>query len=405
MPTQPITRICFWWSIACKSILPVFEAANQLPGVSCRVVCARGVSPSRKKLGWTESELPDFPIEVLADQGWEGYVTRVVGEESDSFHLLNSHYSIPKLNFAIDLLNARNIPYGLITESPINMESGWRSLAKQVYVDYLLRFQRPEARRKAIITYGLSGPSASSMSAFERAGWKTNRVLPFGYFPARSPLGSERTRSLNDVPWLFCSGVIERIKGHALLIDALSGLAEEGLTDWKLHVTGYGRQRELLERLVNRRGLSKHIEFTGVLPVERYQALLADSDLVVAPGYREPWGIRVNEALLAGVPVVVSDGLGAACLVRESGAGLVFRSGSASELAASIRQALTSAETRIEWKRRIEAYRHQIEPAAAARYLVDTLQQLAAGASHGAISTSQPSSFALWARSVESARP
>jgi glycosyltransferase involved in cell wall biosynthesis len=56
-------------------------------------------------------------------------------------------------------------------------------------------------------------------------------------------------------------------------------------------------------------------------------------DILVAPGYCEPWGIRVNESLQRGQPVICSDGLGASDLIVESGCGMVFQRDNYKQLA------------------------------------------------------------------------
>lgn len=57
------------------------------------------------------------------------------------------------------------------------------------------------------------------------------------------------------------------------------------------------------------------------------------------PSDHEPWGLVVNEAMLAGVPPVVSDRVGCACdLVR--GTGYIYPCGDTGALAAALHRAL-----------------------------------------------------------------
>lgn len=65
----------------------------------------------------------------------------------------------------------------------------------------------------------------------------------------------------------------------------------------------------------------------------RLADLLAASDLVVAPGPLETFGLAALEALACGTPVLAPDQGGGAELVERSGGGLRFACGSASDLA------------------------------------------------------------------------
>ena len=80
---------------------------------------------------------------------------------------------------------------------------------------------------------------------------------------------------------------------------------------------------------------------TGRLPWKGLVPLYLAADVLALPSRVEPWGLVVNEALLLGCPVVVTEAVGAAeDLVRDPGAGLVVPAGDASSLAAALAQIL-----------------------------------------------------------------
>ena len=64
------------------------------------------------------------------------------------------------------------------------------------------------------------------------------------------------------------------------------------------------------------------------------------SDLMVLPSRQgETWGLVVNEALLHGLPVVVSEGVGSAPdLVRTSECGAIFETGKVESLAEGLKK-------------------------------------------------------------------
>jgi glycosyltransferase involved in cell wall biosynthesis len=79
----------------------------------------------------------------------------------------------------------------------------------------------------------------------------------------------------------------------------------------------------------------------------------AAADVLVLPSiqtrtFREPWGLVVNEAMNRGLPVIVSDAVGAAAggLVRDERNGLVIPAGDAGALAGAMRRLAADAPLR-----------------------------------------------------------
>lgn len=80
-----------------------------------------------------------------------------------------------------------------------------------------------------------------------------------------------------------------------------------------------------------------NVEFTGFLEgadlTKRYIAV----DVFVLPSLSEAWGLVVNEAMEAGLPVIVSDRVGARkTLVQHGVNGLVFQAGNSKNLASKL---------------------------------------------------------------------
>ena len=71
-------------------------------------------------------------------------------------------------------------------------------------------------------------------------------------------------------------------------------------------VVGSGPERSRLE------GLGTHAIFTGELPHDRVAEAYAAADVFALLSLHEPWGVAVNEAAAAGLPLVLSDRVGAA---------------------------------------------------------------------------------------------
>lgn len=105
-------------------------------------------------------------------------------------------------------------------------------------------------------------------------------------------------------------------------------------------------ESERLLRMAADLGVCDRLRFLGRVEGNRKWALIAGADLLVLPSLSENWGMVVTEALGMGTPVVVTEGVGTAALVRQHGLGLVV-DGTAAGLSAAIQELLADRERRL----------------------------------------------------------
>lgn len=89
------------------------------------------------------------------------------------------------------------------------------------------------------------------------------------------------------------------------------------------------------------------VRFLGFQNQSALPAIYAAADIFVLPSAGEPWGLTVNEAMAAGLPVVVTDEVGAAPdLVADKGTGIVYRCGDIDALWKGLAELAASAPLR-----------------------------------------------------------
>ena len=91
-----------------------------------------------------------------------------------------------------------------------------------------------------------------------------------------------------------------------------------------------------LKAQVNSMGISNKVYFTGYLNAKQVQKMYKCADIAVFPSTYEPFGIVALEAMLAGVPVVVSDVGGLNEIVEHGINGMKSYAGNPNSLADSI---------------------------------------------------------------------
>ncbi len=173
----------------------------------------------------------------------------------------------------------------------------------------------------------IAAVSASVRDAFERRYGKSVPVSIL-YNPVdpeeirrkgqdTAPQGwSERQQTFRIVS----AGRLAPQKGYDRLLRGCGMLCKEGY-DLEVRIAGEGPQRKELEEMITMLGLTGKVRLPGFLP--NPYALIAGADLFVAPSRSEGYSTAVTEALILGVPVLVTDCSGMRELIGEKGCGLV----------------------------------------------------------------------------------
>jgi glycosyltransferase involved in cell wall biosynthesis len=136
------------------------------------------------------------------------------------------------------------------------------------------------------------------------------------------------------------SGKLISIKAPELLVRSAKSLPEEVRRRIVVVIVGDGAMRGDLERECQT-DPSVDCRFVGFVNQRALSQYYHGADVLVLPSLGETWGLVVNEALLHGLPCVVSSMVGSAADLVESGlTGEVFESGSSESLAAALHRAM-----------------------------------------------------------------
>jgi glycosyltransferase involved in cell wall biosynthesis len=120
--------------------------------------------------------------------------------------------------------------------------------------------------------------------------------------------------------------------------DVLAAFAAANLPDAILLIAGDGPDAEALKAQAQKLGCGVKAKFLGFANQSELPAIYTMSDLMILPSEYEPFGLVVNEAMLCGCAVAVSDRVGAGRdLVLPVDPRCVFPAGDTDALAALLR--------------------------------------------------------------------
>jgi glycosyltransferase involved in cell wall biosynthesis len=126
----------------------------------------------------------------------------------------------------------------------------------------------------------------------------------------------EHKEQTAEVKFMTCSDLISR-KGIDLLISAFVRAADSN-PHISLTIVGDGPEREDLIALVPKE-VRDRITFAGSVPFAERIVFFAQADIFVHPSRHDGWGVVIQEALCAGLPVIATKQTGAAYELVEEG--------------------------------------------------------------------------------------
>jgi glycosyltransferase involved in cell wall biosynthesis len=136
---------------------------------------------------------------------------------------------------------------------------------------------------------------------------------------------------------VFCAKFISRKRPQ----DLVQAFAVANVPNSYLVLVGDGPLRETLENQVDQLGIADRVKFLGFVNYSRLPAVYVSSNLLVHPAEWEPYGLPVNEAMVCGIPVVVSDRVGAGYdLVNQGTTGFTYPCGNVDTLASILKTTL-----------------------------------------------------------------
>lgn len=150
------------------------------------------------------------------------------------------------------------------------------------------------------------------------------RIFNIPYHCDLAPFAAEprAPRPALPITFFFCGQMIAR-KGLDLLLAAFAGLPDVS------RLLLVGREAELPRLLAALDpSVRERVHYAGFQAPEALPKFFAQADVFVLPSRHDGWGVVVNQALGAGLPIIASDSVGAAHdLVREGENGFIFPAG------------------------------------------------------------------------------
>ena len=262
-----------------------------------------------------------FPVPVLRRLYWSPLMKTALDKQMSGFDVLHTHSVFLWPTWAAArVAKSRRVPYflaprGMLVRDLIQRKSHWlksawikliesRNLADAASIHVTSPLEAEELRN-----LGLRLPEIA--------------LVPNGVDimkPAEASAPAAELQNPPSQPYLLFIGRINWKKGLDRLILALAHMPGT-----RLLIAGNDEEsyRPVLEALAAGHGVTPQLCFLGPVYGAQKALLLERATALVLPSYSENFGNVVLEAMAAGCPVALTAEVGAADIVRKSGAGII----------------------------------------------------------------------------------
>jgi glycosyltransferase involved in cell wall biosynthesis len=327
------------------------------------VICVwcEDVSLLRRSHGWPSIERHNLQEVFLPQKRWGGAVDDLIKRHPEALHIFSGIGAYPQITHALRRVEQASVPrYAVMAESPILL--GWRAPLRRFKSAW---YYWPRRRRML----GLLAMGQFASDFYADLGIPRLRIYPYAYQSPYEPMAADAVAKSGRFVYF---GQLDYRKGVDILIKSLSAIRGS----YHMDIIGDGPERLSLEALSRSFGLSEKVSFLGTLPSAELHLRLAGYAFSVVPSRFDGWGMAVSESQQAGLPVLVSDQVGAAELVAASRAGEVYPMGSVRRLAELIQRRLHDSALLNQERAAALSYRHKLRPQVIGQYLNDSLEHM-----------------------------
>ncbi len=174
-------------------------------------------------------------------------------------------------------------------------------------------------RAKAFIVYGSKAKDyLLNLGAEKSKIFMAINTVDTKFFAERTKSLKSSTKKIDNKKHLTYVGYLSARKNVAGLLDCIYKLSKER-NDFVLDIIGDGDDKLMLEAYVNENNLQEVVKFHGFVQKGQLPDFLAVSDCFLFQTDFDIWGLVLNEAMAAGLPVISSVNAGATVDLIEEG--------------------------------------------------------------------------------------
>lgn len=338
----------------------LFRALVNSGKVSLHVIFLQRIPAERAKLGWND-DLSGFDYEFLDARAPIFDAIRKARRSRGGIHIVGGLWAGSVIESVLLTLKVSGAEYFIYSEAPDPRQPipPWEKIVLLKAGKHIINGAK-----------GILSVSHFARDYFRLYGAPDSKIHPFGYFRSLPPTLKVRPlkKKKERIDVIFVGQFVHR-KGVDILLSAIEPLMRTR-NNLFLQLVGAGEEESRYRSWVAEKNLTRQITFEGTLSPHKVVGRISRADVLVLPSRWDGWGIVVNEAFMASVPVIVSDMCGASDVVKDGINGFVFSSENIQELTRKLDGLTSNSQLRLRMKTRASKTGLMLEAETAAQYLL-----------------------------------
>lgn len=359
-----------WAHSYCRSTLAFYRGLSVFFKVPLKLCIWKKNADLRIKVGFSEDEFVDMDITFIGDDYKLG--RSILEEHKEANHIFGAYQSVEVYQHLILDAYTMGCRVGIASEAPCNMTPGWKRIIKQIYINFILPRKVKEQITASDFIVNLSGDDSKSMV---KIGWPKNKIISCGYYSPK--LENAKCVKRSERHWenfmILLTGIHQWHRSPMLLLEALVELKKEGIVP-ECNITQEGPLWKQMKAFVNSKGLT-NVHFLGFVSLEKLMKLYENCSVYVGAGNYEPWGMRLNDVLQCGAPLIVNRGMGGVKMVDDFGCGLSFKRNDSHELASILKRLIKNKELYLDISNKAYLASQRINPEKKAEDIVNIIKK------------------------------
>lgn len=360
-------EVIIWFDTPPKVSKGAFNYLSRNWGARVYYVCNKDFPDYRKKINWDDGDFGAAEMILLdGERDKRSRARAIIDAHPNAIHIISGfNNGIERLIRPIILTT--NSPLVFFSERPDDMGSLFERFIRSIYCSFKYRsfYKLYKKGLRVFLPLGQKG-----VDTFANYGWPKDIMMPFMYNPEGGLVDSlhNETKGNNEcVNFLYVGRFYYKTKGVDVLMKAINYLKGR----WSLGlVGGYGRDSEDIKAWIQR---TSNVSFLNSWPSLEVSRRISQYDVVIVPSKYDGWNLLVNEAINAGVGVIVSDQATSDEVIRTGGAGCVFPSNNPKELAKAMQFVIDNPIVIHDWKEKAIKTSRLISPSSVGNYLIEVL--------------------------------
>lgn len=360
-------ELIFWFDQPPKISLGAYNYVSKKWTNDVIYVVDHPFGEHRKLINWDNSDYGDAKIIMLSEAGdEEKTISSIFENYPDAIHIMNGFASIIEGKIR-NHIKKEGIKLVVTTEKPLGTR---RSFTLQKWIRNRIapiKYKRIYNEYKnfvdAVMPLGVLGKEL-----FKSYGWPENKVFSYMYCIELQAIRKDERETDDIVHFLYVGRLNYKTRGLDVIMKAFDLLKEK---NWTLDIVGgYGEKKEEVKKWADNK---EQVFFRGPWPAKEVGSRMQEYDVYIAPTKADGWASQINEAINAGMGVIVTDEAVSDELIRESGAGKVVRAADYKAFYNAVHEVVLNPGLVNEWRKLARGYRSKIKGDVVGDYFISVL--------------------------------